>query len=315
MKRPFFTPSRRAGMALPMVLWAIALLTAITLLLAGVINAWINGETRSGKSFRARQQALSGLALALNPAVRPGDPLLQHGDRQEGWSVVIGDESGLINPNHFLAQKPDRRDILQRLFETWSLSPAESETAADGLYDWQSPSPFRSLKGAKKAEYDALGRSGFPPGAPFVSPEEMELVIGFGPVMKARPDWRRYFTTFYSGPVNLMHAPKHVLTDFLRFTPSQADAWITLRNGKDGIEGTDDDVNPGSVDRVLASAGISPASPQGILGTVAATVGGSARRIESTGYCGGVSRRIIVVTGGSSGDNQQAPVYQGWSEE
>ena len=28
-------------MALPMVLWAIALLTAVTLLLAGVINGWI----------------------------------------------------------------------------------------------------------------------------------------------------------------------------------------------------------------------------------------------------------------------------------
>jgi hypothetical protein len=302
-------------MALPMVLWTIALLTAMTLLLAGLVNGWINEETHSGKAFRARQQALSGLAVALNPAVQPGDPLLHRGDRQEGWSVVIGDESGLINPNAFLSRKQDRRDLLSRLFQAWSVSPQDSESAADGLYDWQSASPFRSLRGAKKADYDAVGRSGFPPGAPFVSPEEMELVLGFGAVMKARPDWRGYFTTLYSGPVNLLHAPKRVLTDFLGFTPPQADAWITLRNGRDGIEGTDDDVNPGSVDKALSLAGISPSSPQGILNTAASTVSGSARRIESTGYCGGVSRRIIVVTGGSSGDNGQPSVYQGWFEE
>jgi hypothetical protein len=315
MKKLSFITGNREGMALPMVLWAIALLTAITLLLAGVINAWIGEETRSGKSFRARQQALSGLALALNPAIQPGDPLLKHGNKEEGWSVVIGDESGMINPNYFLTQKPDRRDILQKLFETWNVAPEDSESAADGLFDWQSASPFKSLRGAKKAEYDAVGRDGFPPGAPFVSPEEMELVIGFGPVVKAKPSWRHYFTTYYSGPVNLLHAPKDVLTDFLRFSASQADAWISLRNGKDGIEGTDDDVNPGSVEKVLALAGISPSSPQGILDTAAANIGGAIRRIESTGYCGGVSHRIVVVTGGSSGDNAQPSVYQGWSEE
>ena len=140
-------------------------------------------------------------------------------------------------------------------------------------------------------------------------------MIGFGPVMKVKPSWRHYFTTYYSGPVNLLHAPKDVLTDFLRFSVSQADAWIALRNGKDGIEGTDDDVNPGSVEKVLAFAGISPSSPQGILDTAAANIGGAIRRIESTGYCGGVSHRIVVVTGGSSGDNAQPSVYQGWSEE
>ena len=314
MRRPHSIPAGSDGMALPMVLWAIALLMAITLLLAGVINGWIAEETHSGKEFRARLQALSGVAVAM--AVQPGDPLLTHGDKNEGWSVVIGDESGRINPNYFLGHHPDQRSVLRDLFAHWKLSPQDAESAADGLYDWQSPSPFKSLRGAKKAEYDALGYSGLPAGAPFLSPEEMGLVIGFGPVMKAQPKWRRYFSTYNPGQVNLMHAPLWVLTDFLGFTPAQADAWIKYRNGKDGIEGTEDDNTPATLPTALSLAGINPSGAQGQLIQFQTTITGSVRRIESTGYCGGVSRRIVVVISGGSGNNSQTPSsVLGWSEE
>jgi hypothetical protein len=105
-------------MALPMVLWTIALLAGITLLLAGIVQGWIAEETREGKQFRARQQALSGLTLAMNPKVDAADPLLnyQTADGGEGYSVVIRDESGLINPNFLLGSAPDRRDLLEQLF-------------------------------------------------------------------------------------------------------------------------------------------------------------------------------------------------------
>jgi hypothetical protein len=144
-----------------MVLWTIALLTSISLLLAGVIHGWILEETRSGKIFRARQQALSGIAVATNASITPGDPLLEarSADGEEGYSVTIKDESGLINPNYFLTQAPDRRDLFKRLFASWGLDINQSDAAADGLYDWQSPSPFRSLHGAKKAEYESSGMS------------------------------------------------------------------------------------------------------------------------------------------------------------
>ena len=124
-------------MALPMVLWTIALLTAVTLLLAGIIEGWITEETREGKDFRARQQALSGIAIALNPGIQPGDPLLdQHFNvEEEGYKVVIKDESGLINPNTLLSVTPDRRDLLKRLFSAWRLDVNQSDAAADSLYD------------------------------------------------------------------------------------------------------------------------------------------------------------------------------------
>jgi hypothetical protein len=297
-------------MALPMVLWAIALLTSVTLLLAGVISGWIDEETRAGKAFLARQQALSGMALAMNPGINPGDPLLDKGSEQEGWKVVIGDESGYINPNYFLAHNPDLRSALQRLFNNWKLSPQDAETAADGLFDWQNPSPFKSLKGEKKQDYEAAGYAGLPPGAPFVSVDEMELVIGFSPVIQAKPDWRSYFSTLNPGPVNLMHAPRRVLTDFLGFSQYQADAWIALRNGKDGIEGTEDDLTPpGDVPAALRYAGIP--SNGSILQE--ATTQGSVRRIESTGRWHGVTHRIVVICNLNNAPSSGCVL--GWSEE
>jgi len=290
----------RSGMALPMVLWTIALLGGIVILLAGVVEGWISEETRNGKIFQARQQALSGIAVAMVPSVKPGDPILQKSilDGTEGYKVVIKDESGLINPNVWLSATPDHRDLFKRLFGAWGLDINQCDAAADGLYDWQSPSPFRSLHGAKQPEYEAAGQLGLPPGAPFLSPEEMSLVIGFGPVIQAKSDWKNYFTTYYTGKINVLRAPKAILTDLLGLTPAQADAWITLRNGKDGIEGTDDDLQPGTIQDAATLMGANAAQRALLEDTCAIT--GNTRRIESTGYCNGINHRITVVLGGSS---------------
>ena len=301
-------------MALPMVLWTIALLGGITILLAGIISGWTDEETRAGKLLRAREQALSGVSVAMNPAVSPGDPLLKaiNTDGSEGYSVTLSDDSGLINPNMFL-KDPDRRDLLKRLFNTWGLKPEQADSAADGLYDWQNPSPFRSLHGAKAQDYEAAGRSGLPPGTPFTSPEEMTLVLGFDPVMEAKTNWPCFFTTSWQGKVNLLHAPKEVLVDFVGLTPAQADAWITLRNGKDGIEGTPDDLKVKDLDQ--AAMLIGAAGGQKTLLEEACDVQGTVRRIESTGFCHGVKRVIIVIVATGGQENPQSAVSMlGWSE-
>ena len=304
------------GMALPMVLWCIALLTGVVLLLAGIIEGWITEETRSGKLFRARQQALSGVAVAMNPGVLPGDPLLNQlsKDGSEGYQVAIKDESGLINPNYYLALTPDQRTVLGQLFTAWKLDKNSSDTAADGLYDWQSQSPFRSLHGAKREEYEAAGMSGLPPEAPFASPEEMELVIGFDPVMQAKPDWLTYFTTYYNGPVNILRAPKNILVNLLGLLPSQADAWIALRAGKDDIEGTDDDLKPTDMTNAMTLMGVSGA--QRVMISKISTLAGSMRRIESTGICNGVKHKITVIAPAGTTENPQAGgSVLGWSEQ
>ena len=299
-----------------MVLWCIALLTGIVLLLAGIIEGWISEETRSGKLFRARQQALSGVALAMNPGVLPGDPLLNQcsKDGSEGYQVAIKDESGLINPNYYLSQNPDQRIVLSQLFTAWKLDKNTSDAAADGLYDWQSQSPFRSLHGAKKEDYEAAGMSGLPPGAPFTSPEEMELVLGFDPVIQSKLDWLYYFTTYYNGPVNILRAPKNILIEFLGLSPSQADAWIALRSGKDGVEGTDDDLKPGNMTKAISLMGVN--GSQAVTIEKNCTIAASLRRIESIGICNGVKHKITVIAPAGTTENPQAGgSVLGWSEQ
>jgi type II secretory pathway component PulK len=302
------TKEQESGMALPMVLWTIALLAGIVVLLVGVLDGWISEETRSGKNFQARQQALSGIAVG-RVVQQPGDPILQHSTEggAEGYSVVIKDESGLINPNAWLGVTPDRRDLFQKLFTAWGLDMNQCAAAADGLYDWQSPNPFRSLHGAKQPEYEAAHRSGLPPGEPFVSPEEMSFVIGFWPVTQAKPTWKSYFSTLNNLPkINILHAPKVILTDLLGLTPAQADAWITQRNGKDGIEGTDDDLKPSNIEQV-EKIYLAANSAQKAIISDTCDITGSIRRIESTGYCNGVKHLITVVVGSNS--------LLGWSEQ
>jgi len=303
---------RQEGMALPMVLWAVAILVGVTLLLAGIIEGWINEETHAGKQFRARQQALSGLALAMNPAILPGDPILSNKSGDEGYKVEIKDESGLINPNTLLAAVPDRRDILRKLFSAWGLTVEQCDAAVDGLYDWQSPTPLRSLNGAKQPQYAAIGQAGLPPNAPFSSPDEMGLVIGFGPVMDAKPEWRTYFTTYYDGKINVLHAPKGILTDLIGLTPDQADQWITLRNGKDGIEGTSDDLSVSSLAQAASLMGANGAQTAVILDICDIT--GSVRRIESTGTCNGVSHKITVIFASGENNPNSNGTLLGWSE-
>jgi hypothetical protein len=140
------------------------------------------------------------------------------------------------------------------------------------------------------------------------------LVIGFDPVMQAKPDWPTYFTTYYSGPVNILRAPKNILVDLLGLFPSQADAWIALRAGKDGIEGTDDDLKPTDLTNAMTLMGANGA--QRMMIAKVCTLTGNMRRIESTGICNGVKHKITVIAPAGSTENPQAASsVLGWSEQ
>jgi hypothetical protein len=140
----------------------------------------------------------------------------------------------------------------------------------------------------------------------------MGLVIGFGPVMDAKPEWRTYFTTYYDGKINVLHAPKGILTDLIGLTPDQADQWITLRNGKDGIEGTSDDLSVSSLAQAASLMGANGAQTAVILDICDIT--GSVRRIESTGTCNGVSHKITVIFASGGNNPNSNGTLLGWSE-
>lgn len=289
---------RFRGLALPIVLWAIAFVAGLVVLVGGSVGDWVTEEARAGRTFRARQMALTGLAFGMNPAVEVGEPLLKSGSPEsEGYEVKITNEAGKINPNYWIGVND--RTIFQRLFENWQVDPRLSDTALDSLTDWIDADDFRSLAGAEAAEYSAAGRPGFPANRPLVHIRELEAVIGFDQILAGRGDWRELFTTWHNGKVNIQYASAPVLSALASLTPQQIQALFELRAGPDGVEGNEDDVPFESVDTVASLIG-ADALQQRVLDAYFDTEG-NVRRIESTGFCYGTSHKITVFVGDGQG--------------
>lgn len=303
-------PGRRlceSGIALPLVLWSIALLAGLVVLLVGVVGDWVTDESRAERGFRARQQALSGIALGLSPEVKPGDPLLRNGDRKaEGYEVKISDESGKINPNFWIAQ--NNRDIFTRLFESWGAEDKLREAAIDGLVDWTDGDDFRSMHGAERSEYEAVGRAGFPANRPLLNIREMEAVLGLDQVLASRKDWRGDFTLWHNGKINIQYAQEPILEGLAEFTPKQCRALFELRAGPDGIEGNDDDVKFESIEEAATLVGIRGRQLEELEEFF--DISGSVRRIESVGFCYGTKHKITVISPANSGGQ-----IVSWEEE
>lgn len=282
----------RRGIALPIVMWSIAFLSGLVLLAAGVVGDWIDEETLAEKKFIARQMAISGLAIGMNPAVERGDPLLASGSREtEGYEVAIENEAARINPNHWVRR--GERGIFQRLFGAWGFDSPVIDTAIDSLIDWIDGDDLASFQGAERGDYERAGMEGFPANAELRDIREMEAVLNLGPVLAAKPDWRTYFTIWYDGPISIQHANEPVLREIAGLTPLQIELFLKLRAGVDGIDGTEDDQTFQSLDEVadlVGADGIQRDSLARYFGT-----SGDVRRIESTGYCGGVAHRITAI--------------------
>ncbi|MEI6279987.1 MAG: hypothetical protein WCQ16_11500 [Verrucomicrobiae bacterium] len=295
------------ALALPLVLWSIAFLAGLVVLVAGVVSNWIGDEARAERVFRARQLALSGVAIGLNPAVKPGEPLLRSGDKEtEGFEVRLSDESGKINPNFWIGQ--NQREIFIRLFDAWGVDPKERDAAIDGLVDWIDADDFRSLAGAERGEYEAAGRLGFPANRPLLSIREMEAVLGMDRVLASHEDWKEDFTIWHNGKINLQHAGEPVLTGLAELTSEQCRALFELRAGPDAIEGSEDDVKLESLE---AAAGlIGAGSRQLELLKEFFDISGGVRRIESTGFCAGTKHRIVVIAPENGGGQVMS-----WEEE
>jgi len=280
------------AIALPLVLWSIAFLGALVILLAGVVGDWLDSESRSERRFVARQMALSGIALGLNPALKPGDPLLRRGNPDaEGYEVRLENEAAKINPNFYI-EKGDR-PVFLRLFEGWGVEPEAADAAIDGLTDWIDGDDFLSLKGAERGEYERAGRPGYPANRPLRHIREMEAVMNLSPILAAKQDWQNYFTIWYTGKISIQHAKESMLAELAELTPVQIQSLLEVRAGFDKIEGTDDDEKIESVEAAADFLGADSRQREALLNFFDAS--GDIRRIESTGFCYGVRHKIVVV--------------------
>ena len=294
------------AIALPLVLWCIAFLAGLVILAGGVVRGWIENESLAEKKFVARQMALSGIALGLNPAVKSGSPLLRNGNKNtEGYEVLLTNEAAKINPNFWI--QAGNRPLFNRLFASWGASLSDSEAAIDALQDWIDGDDFVSLKGAERGEYEREGRFGYPANRPLKHIREMESVMNLAPLLAAKQGWQTDFTIWYTGKVSIQYAKEPVLTALAELTPTQCQSLIELRAGLDGIENTDDDQKLTSVEAVADLLGATGNQRAALLEFF--DVSGDVRRIESTGWCAGVSHTVAVIA--QSGSSAQ---LMSWEE-
>ena len=283
---------KHRAIALPLVLWSIAFLGGMVVLLTGVVSDWLESESRAERRFVARQMALSGIALGLNPALKPGDPLLRSGRPDgEGYEVRLENEAAKINPNFWIQQA--NRPVFLRLFEGWGVELDVAEAATDGLTDWIDGDDFLSLKGAERGEYERAGRPGYPANRPLRHIREMEAVMNLSPVLAAKQNWQDYFTIWYTGRISIQHVKEPLLAELAALTPVQIQSLLEVRAGLDGIEGTDDDEKIESVEVAADFLGADFRQRAALLDFF--DTSGDIRRIESTGYCFGVRHKIVVV--------------------
>lgn len=288
--------NRQKGIALPMVLWAIAFLAGLVILLGVRIKERTDENSQAERAFRARQLALRGLAFGMHPQVQEGDPLLKSGDPEaEAYEVVISDDSGRINPNYWVGLNDTT--IFQNLFATWEVERRISDAAIDSLRDWIDEDDLKSLAGAEYGDYQEAGMDGLPPNQPLGDIREMSSVLNLREVLAEQENWRDLFTLHHSGRVNINHAEDRLLTELAGLQPRQIEAMREFQAGKDGEKNTEDDLDFEEMETVLAVAAAD--GRQADLLEKYFSTEGEARRIESTGTCYGVTRKITVVTAGS----------------
>lgn len=290
---------RRAA-ALFLVLWAILVISVAVLVAASLVDLDLESETLAARRFAARQMALSGLAVASHPEIKPGNPLLHQtfpGDA--AWDVRVINENGKINPNTLLAAKDFTG--LRNLFSYWGLQDKEIETLLDSLVDWVDADEFRSLNGAEAADIPLDSGWSRPENRPFLAVEEMERVRGMELVARKAPGWADFFSVHASNLFDLQFAPAEVLIAFGGIDEERARRFVALRAGEDGVEGTEDDVIFESLGDAWVALGVSSAELQGLGGRFA--LGGGLRRIESIGRSGPASYRIYSIQpGGGTAD-------------
>ena len=316
--------SASRGVALIVVLWAVGLISSALLGLSLMFQAQLDQEVAALQNARAMLVAESGIQMCLHREIKPED--VQEASAQltsrlqQGWRVPVSfqvklenmkQEEGMLNLNFWLtdpAREKQGQAILQNLFAGWRVNLDTSMQLIDCLWDWADPDDFSRPQGAEAEDYRQM-KLGRPRNGPLEDLRELENVLGWkemadeaaaGPL---KINWRTKFTLFGSGKLSLKAADADLIEAVLGMAPGSAAEFVATRAGRDGIDGTGDDV-------------INPALLRGVSTTVLeerTTSGeGDLWRVSSTGKVGEVKRTLVALISRNANPPQ---VLARWLEE
>lgn len=234
---------RMHGAALLLVLWLVALLTA----LVGAYALTARMEALQGRvgsrGAIAQEVARAGIEYALvRVADRNPETHWQPNGRPYAWTfdgqqvhVRIVDETGKVDLNQ--ADVP----LLSRLMQALGEPADASDALAAAIVDWRDADNLtQPVGGAEDSDYAAAEREYGAKDAPFDTVAEVEQVLGMTPDLYAR---LAPFLTLYSGRAqpDATYAPGPVL----QAMGVDAAAWLAQRNAT-GVTGGPQLVGAGS---------------------------------------------------------------------
>ena len=234
---------RMRGAALLLVLWLVALLTA----LVGAYALTARMEALQGRvgshGAIAQEIARAGIEYALvRVADRNPETHWQPNGRAYAWTfdgeqvqVRIVDETGKVDLNQ--ADVP----LLSRLMQALGQPADVSDALAAAIVDWRDADNLtQPVGGAEDGDYASAGRDYGAKDAPFETVAEVEQVLGMTPDLYAR---LAPFLTLYSGrgQPDATYAQGPVL----QAMGVDAAAWLAQRNAS-GVTGSPQLVGTGS---------------------------------------------------------------------
>jgi len=205
------------------------------------------------------------------------------------YKALLTGEGGRLNINWLVAgENPARLEILRQYLQNKGIDLNERDTMVDSLLDWVGPNV-----GVHHMNAPAESDDYHPPHALLTRIDELKKVAGWGD-FTAVPGWDNDFTLNSSGPIDLAWASRDVLLALPGpINPDMVDRYLQLRQGPDGIDGTEDDTQFTGIDQVEAALGFAGEKTKLLNGLVA--FNDPVFRVTSVGTAGKATRTVQMV--------------------
>ena len=277
------------GAAIMLALWALFLLSALVISWALDIDSRLSISGDSTRMLKAEAVACSGAEVALHPAVTPGSPNLS-GELDNGatYQARLTGEGGRLDLNWLVAgEDPEKLEILKRYLENKGVDLNERETMVDSLLDWVEPNTGLHHLNAPPESDDY-----HPSHTLLTQIDELKKVAGWTD-FTATPGWDDDFTVNTRQGVDLAWASRGVLLALPGMTAEIVDRFLQLRQGPDGIDGTEDDMHFKSPQEVQGALNLNQEQFNQLQTFVALNV--PVLRVTSVGTAGKAKRTVQMV--------------------
>lgn len=275
--------------ALLLSLWALFLLSAVVISWALDIDSRLTLNGQANRVLEAEAMAASGSEIATHPAIKPGSPLLHGGGSgTQKFEARITGEGGRINLNWCVGiPGGPGQELLRKYLEAKGVELNDRDRMIDCLADWVDADNDPHLNGAE-AEGDYK-----PANRPLARIDEVKRVKGWEE-FTSRPGWDEELTVSPTlGGVDPLWASRDVLLSLPTMTEEKVDAFLQLRRGADGIDGTADDPEFKTPQDLAIAFGLDDAQFKAIMPLL--NLKETVVRVVSVGRSGNVSRTIEMV--------------------